>query len=109
MSTPEMLTCTRLGVPATDGSTLVTSTLRMSPGLAAVLASSATPEALATAPAPIIGGGPSICTKTGAVSANPLLTTRVARPAAKPAGTMRVTLVEEGYTTGTAHPVHPTP
>src|ERR1035438_3408520 len=102
MSTPEILTCTRLGAPTTDGSTLVTWTLRMSPGLAAVLASSATPMALATAP--MIGGGPSIGIKTGAVAADPLLTTSVAGPETKPAGTMKFTCVDEAYTTWTTAP-----
>src|ERR1035438_3963735 len=102
MSTPEILTCTRVSAPATDGSTLATCTLRISPGLAAVLASSATPAALATAP--MTGGCPSIWIRTGAVAADPLLTTNVAGPEAKPPGMMKFACVEEAYTTGTAAP-----
>src|ERR1039458_3774696 len=104
MSTPEILTCTRVSGPGPDGSTLVTATLRISPGLAAVLASSATPLAFDTAPAPMTGGGPSIWSKTGAVEANPLLNTSVAGPAVKPTGTMKFTWAGEAYTTGTAAP-----
>src|ERR1035438_4589614 len=91
MGWPLTVTCTRLGLAITPGSSAETYTLTTSCAEAKCRASYGTPLMLVTLR--IVGGGTSISTSIGLAASTPLLSLRVAMPVGKFAGMKKLICV----------------